>query len=163
MRAGELDLIEGHGPGSGVPLDAHGIALLLIAVLATDSLAATENRVREIANARATDRSRPPFTKTFLGTLRDTLIGNEQPNWIDLAIAQPRDVRFVTVSRTAAFAQIGFEGAGSPVLEFVGRKAGEPPLRITATLDGETFQKIAADASAIYWAAKAKLGERRRK
>src|SRR5437764_9886177 len=73
MRAGELELIEGHGPGSGVPVDAHGIALLLIAVLATDSLSATEHRVREIANSRVI-RGSPPFTKTFLGALRDTLV-----------------------------------------------------------------------------------------
>jgi hypothetical protein len=53
VRDGILEQSEGRGPGSGVQLGPYPVALLLVAVLATDSLSETADRVRIFATARS--------------------------------------------------------------------------------------------------------------
>jgi hypothetical protein len=149
VRSGAMDLIEGRGPGSGVRVDCRGIALLLIAVLATDSLSQTEQRVQEIGNAEVVNS--PDLSKTFLDTLEGSLLSS----------ALTSDVREIRVSRTAALAWIDIEYDGEiRTLEFIGQQAVEPGLRITATLVYEVFQKITEDAHDIVMATFAERKER---
>jgi hypothetical protein len=150
VRAGEMDLIEGRGPGSGVRADCRGIALLLIAVLATDSLSETERRVREIGNAEC--RINNPYLET---TVLDMLIHAL------LSSAFAADVREIRVSRTAALAWFVIEDEGEiRTLEFIGQPSAEPALRVAATLDREVFQRIADDAHDIALATIAEKKER---
>src|SRR5665213_457167 len=52
VRGGLLEIEGGRGPGSGVRVTARALALLIISVLATDSLAETASRTRKVAAAR---------------------------------------------------------------------------------------------------------------
>jgi hypothetical protein len=53
VREGMLEQSEGRGPGSGVQVGPYQVALLLVAVLATDSLSETEDKVRILATAKS--------------------------------------------------------------------------------------------------------------
>src|SRR4051794_2381170 len=71
VRAGDLELAEGRGPGSGVRADCRGIALLLLAVLATDSLSQVETRTKEMSAAKWVS-GRPYYLgETFLDVLEE--------------------------------------------------------------------------------------------
>src|SRR5579872_2549940 len=68
VRLGLLEAKEGRGPGSGVELSARALATLIIALMATDSLAETDVRVLRLASAKPAvtyDPKRPDaWTKT---------------------------------------------------------------------------------------------------
>ena len=53
VRDGILGHVEGRGPGSGVQVGPYQVALLLVAVLATDSLSETGDKVRVLATAKS--------------------------------------------------------------------------------------------------------------
>jgi hypothetical protein len=53
VRDGILEQSEGRGPGSGVHAVPYSVALLLVAVLATDSLSETTEKVRSFAAAKS--------------------------------------------------------------------------------------------------------------
>jgi hypothetical protein len=67
VRLGILTAEEGHGPGSGVKLSADGVAALLVALLATDNLSDTDDRVRLLLNSRPSSKAKSAKTdaKTF--------------------------------------------------------------------------------------------------
>jgi hypothetical protein len=52
MRSGVLPVREGRGPGSGVPLNADTLAVLVIALLSTDQLADIALRTQQLCQAR---------------------------------------------------------------------------------------------------------------
>jgi hypothetical protein len=58
VRAGILEQSEGRGPGTGVHITPDSLALLLLAVLATDSLSDTAEKVRIFAEAKSNDANR---------------------------------------------------------------------------------------------------------
>lgn len=62
VREGLLVAEPGRGPGSGVHLTAESVALLLIAILATDSLSKTGVNTRKIAEAKTTNKKPCPLT-----------------------------------------------------------------------------------------------------
>jgi hypothetical protein len=140
VRAGMLDVGEGRGPGSGVRTTAGSVALLIITVLATDSLSETEERTRQIADASpVSDDGRCPVTgmKTFLDALSSILSSK----------ARASRVQEINVSRTAARARITFRGG--PTVEFAGLRSVEPRLHVSAGLAREAFQAIAQDVYAM--------------
>jgi len=63
VRLGVLTVIEGRGPGSGVPLSADNVAALIIALAVTDNLSDTDDRVQLLCNAAPTPKPACPFTK----------------------------------------------------------------------------------------------------
>lgn len=62
MRAGLLQAESGKGPGSGAKLTAEAVALLVIAVLVTDSLSGTEDKTRVFASLKQMARRTCPVT-----------------------------------------------------------------------------------------------------
>jgi hypothetical protein len=99
VRAGLLRAKSGRGPGSGVRLTADTVALLLIAVLATDSLSDTEEKARAVANLRSA-RCWLTGTNTFWAALAAILASS------DLS----KRVRSISVTRTGPTADIYLQG-----------------------------------------------------
>ncbi len=91
VRAGILEQSEGRGPGSGVRAAPYPVALLLVAVLTTDSLSETGEKVRSFATAKSTAADgRCPVTgqQTFVEAVARVL-DTGQPHWqktIDITV-----------------------------------------------------------------------------
>ena len=95
VRDGMLEHTGGRGPGSGVQVGPYPVALLLIAVLATDSLSETAEKVRILAAAKATTADGLcPLTgeRTFVEVVARVL-DRGQPHW--------RKIMSITVRRTS--------------------------------------------------------------
>jgi hypothetical protein len=95
VRDGLLDQSEGRGPGSGVQVGPYPVALLLVAVLATDSLSETAEKVRIFAPAKSTAvGGLCPLTgkQTFVEAVARVL-DRRQPHW--------RKIESITVRRTS--------------------------------------------------------------
>jgi hypothetical protein len=104
VRARLLQAKSGRGPGSGVRLTADTVALLLIAVLATDSLSDTEEKARAVANLRSL-RCSLTGTNTFGAALAAILASN------DLS----KRVRSISVTRTGPTAEIDYQRVSDPL------------------------------------------------
>jgi hypothetical protein len=120
---------------------APAVALLLIAVLATDSLSETEARTGAIAIA-IHDPSDDQLTPH--ATFRDAVA--------DLLTSRARSAKILdlTVSRTAARAIINYrDKTASKALHFGNRETMEPALSVAATLSGDVFRQIAKDVIAM--------------
>ena len=93
VRDGILEQSEGRGPGCGVQVSPYPVALLLIAVLATDSLSETAEKVRIFATAKASDGLCPVTgEQTFVEAVARVL-DRGQPHW--------RKIENITVRRTS--------------------------------------------------------------
>ena len=102
VRDGMLDQTAGRGPGSGVKVDPYAIAILLIAVLATDSLSETVEKVRMFAAAKASNPDGLcPLTgeQTFAEAVARVL-DRDQPHW--------RQIKGITVRRTSGHCVIEY-------------------------------------------------------
>jgi hypothetical protein len=142
VRAGMLDAGEGRGPGSGVRTTATSVALLLISVLASDSLTEAEIRAGDIAAAKPSDGDQCPLTG--MRSFRDALAS------ILTLAAQSDRVIEISVSRTAARAKIVYrDGRRTKVSEFTAPGSDEPGLSVVATLASGTLKLIAARVRAI--------------
>ena len=104
VREGMLDQSAGRGPGSGVQVGPYPVALLLVAVLATDSLSETAEKVRIFAAAKASPADGLcPLTgeQTFVKAVARVLDRN-QAHW--------RKIETITVRRTSGQGVIAFGG-----------------------------------------------------
>ena len=102
VRDGLLDQSEGRGPGSGVQVGPYPVALLLVAVLATDSLSETAEKVRIFAMAKSTAAGGLcPLTgeQTFVEAVARVL-DKGQPHW--------RKIQSITVRRTSGRGLIAY-------------------------------------------------------
>ncbi len=100
VRDGMLDQRTGRGPGSGVQAGPYPVALLLVAVLATDSLSETAEKVRIFAAAGAsTADGLCPLTgeRTFVEAVARVL-DKDQPHW--------RKIQSITLRRTSGHSVI---------------------------------------------------------
>jgi hypothetical protein len=171
VRVGLLIPEKGRGPGSGVQIDAGGysVAWLLIAVLATDNLSETDQRVAEIA--RTAPRPSSGYRKTFVDALAEILT----------TLREAKSVTHVTIDRTAKSAEIGFRNQqpiafrkSEPAVSKVPRHdrlsiepgsyslAGAPAaLQVKATLSGATIAKIADDLWAMFEEAQSQAAQHR--
>jgi hypothetical protein len=152
VRADLLEFEEGRGPGSGVRTTSQSVALLIIAVLATDNLSDTAERTQAIVAAKATKQTR----QTMMGvkTLVDQLaamfacaaVGNGpiHPAMEGLRVALTGFVELV-VSRTAPYATVVYQGGAA---EF-GERTDAAPIQVTAAMGRETFLRIAGDVCSI--------------
>jgi hypothetical protein len=137
VRSGLLDAGSGWGPGSGVRTTAGSVALLLISVLASDSLTVAETRAGEIADAAPVGGDRCPLTG--MRSFRDALAS------ILTAASQSNRVIEISVSRTAARAKVVYrDGRRTKVTEFTVPGSDEPGLSVVATLASGTLKLIAA-------------------
>jgi hypothetical protein len=103
VRDGILEQSDGRGPGSGVPLGPLPVALLLVAVLATDSLTETAEKVGIFAAAKSTERDGLcPLTRrpTFVEAVAQLLDPAHQ-HW--------QKIMNVTVHRTTPAGVIRYE------------------------------------------------------
>jgi hypothetical protein len=138
VRSGALDAGDGRGPGSGVRATSPSVAMLLIAVLATDSLSETSEMVGLLAKAKTTSDSHPfKGTKTLVDTLAFMLTSK---------VWSSRIVQ-VSIVRTGCIGIIQYrEGGKLKSAEF---HTDTPPrasvLRIEAALAGNAFRAIAND------------------
>ncbi len=138
VRAGLLAAESGRGPGSGVRTTAGSVALLLISVMATESLSEAADRTREIAEARPNGGRRCPLTR--MTNFKDALAA------ILVQKALSRKPTEIVVSRTQQKAVIKFHQGESV---FLGTAAKDLGIRVEATLDQNTLRRIADDVSEI--------------
>src|SRR4051794_1188800 len=143
-RAGLLMAREGRGPGSGVRADVRGIALLLISVLATDSLTEAKQRAGEIASAQLSK-----------GSEGDSQINIHCPNFITaleyLIETDPRisrdylEVMEISVSRRSSEARMSLRRLFDEFeIEFGTASPHEPLIDVRATLSRKGFSEIRA-------------------
>ncbi len=102
VRDGLLDQSEGRGPGSGVQVGPYPVALLLVAVLATDSHSETAEKVRIFAMAKSTAAGGLcPLTgeQTFVEAVASVL-DKGQSHW--------RKIQSITVRRTSGRGLIAY-------------------------------------------------------
>jgi hypothetical protein len=89
VRLGLLYPLKGRGPGSGVPLSADGLAVLLISLAVTDNLSDMDERVRRVCDASPSLRSKCPYTRaTNFRDALSVLLGSTDKaarlNWVSV-------------------------------------------------------------------------------
>jgi hypothetical protein len=127
---GVLRAVAGRGPGSGTPLNGAGVASLIIALLAADTLQDTDERVRLLCNAKPRDAEKCPWTAeaNFQSALAAVLVSKEMS----------RSLAFLSVYRHHNRAQIGYgrpdQSFGSMFQAKTLRKQ-QPIIRISANIE----------------------------
>jgi len=158
VRAGLLTQPEGRGPGSGVPVRPYEVALLLIAVLATDSLSDTSEKVRlvSMARSRANDNACPlTGEQTFVEAVARVL---------DMSHDHWREIGSITVHRTTGAGSISYKSdlhagsykgdlhAGSSFFSAIRRapqSRGPATFIVDASLTRDLIIQIASDLKEI--------------
>jgi hypothetical protein len=154
VRARLLEMRPGRGPGSGVLATPKSLAMLLIAILATESLSETEERARVFANLKVSNfvdfgSGKPPRKvkqcpitgkRTFFDALTAAFATEDLSSVLGYIRAQRQ--RFKTS------AEIGFSGDDdrTKIIEFTSRTATIGPAGVTrlAILGRETLAAIAS-------------------
>jgi hypothetical protein len=141
VRGGLLPVESGKASGSGVRLTEESLALLLVALLATDNLSRIEECTRTFANLKSIAR-RCPFTDeaTFLAALSTILSST------DLS----KRCRGVLVSRTGPSGCVFYEKEKEPLASLFslhGRKPKPQPfgMGVDAQLPGSTLRAVASN------------------
>lgn len=142
VRSGLLASESGRGPGSGVRATSPAVGLLLIAILATDSLSETGDLAGAFAAATSTEDVHPfNSTKTLVDTL--AFFFNSRV-WSSKLME-------VSVIRSHGVAVIRYRDSGkNKTAEF--RINGQSPsaaLRIEASISGDVIRQITKDILAI--------------
>ena len=149
VRAGLLVQPQGRGPGSGVPVRPYEVALLLIAVLATDSLSDTSEKVRLVSMARSgADNNACPFTgeQTFVEAVARVL---------DRSHDQWREIVGIAVNRTTGAGSISYKGdlhGGSSFFNAIRpapNSRGPAAFIVDASLTRDVIIQIASDLKEI--------------
>jgi len=138
VRAGLLAPEEGRGPGSGVRATAPSVALLVLSVLATESLSETDARVLALADMRPIGSEECPLTRArSFGQALAALFGR---------VAQASKVTEITVSRSADRASFTYrEGRQTKTSDFAGADKAEPAISVSASLGHDLLMKISKD------------------
>jgi hypothetical protein len=147
VRAGLLDeyIEQGRGPGSGARDTGESVALLLISVLAAESLSDAAARAKLIAETAPIGVKSCPLTKhkKFYDALAAILLSR----------VMSTKVISLTVSRTHPHASIKYRhelhkpasGANIHVIEFGESPTAKAGIRVDATLEGDALRTIAKD------------------
>jgi hypothetical protein len=138
VELGVMKFFGSRGPGSGTPLDGSGVAALVIALLAADTLQDTDIRVREICRAKPKDADKCPWTgeADFQSALAAVLVSKEKAE----------SLRSVSVQRYNNHAALGF-GHPNEVLGSVFESRAPQPrsvIRISADIEASRFRRLAA-------------------
>ena len=143
VRAGLLQGETGRGPGSGVRATPNSMAMLLITLLASDSLSETENRAKVFAKLKSvTDGDWKPTRcsltdkPTFASALA-CVLGSKSLS---------EKVFAVMVSRNGPSASIFYRGEGANVQSLFGnfkpRPAAAGVIDVQAQIDGHRLRLI---------------------
>jgi hypothetical protein len=138
VELGVMKFVGSRGPGAGTPLDGSGVAALVIALLAADTLHDTDIRVREICRAKPNDADKCPWTgeADFQSALAAVLVSKERAE----------SLRSVSVQRYNNHAALGY-GHPNEVLGSVFVSRGPLPrsaIRISADIDAARLRGLAA-------------------
>jgi hypothetical protein len=146
VREGILEQSEGHGPGSGVPLSHYSVALLLVAVLVTDSLSETADEVRIFATAKSIEADGVcslTRKRTFVEAIA-LILDSAHEHW--------RKLISITMHRTRAAAVINYEGDNGSMrsrfaaeLEVDTKRKAATKLLVDATLTRDLMLAITID------------------
>jgi hypothetical protein len=142
VRVGILDAGDKRGPGSGVRATSPAVALLILAILATDSLSETGDIVGVLATAKTSNASHPfKHAKALVDVLAFILTSKV---WSSRIVE-------ITVGRTLRTATIKYRETGKvKSVEFLAHpQTPAAAVRIDATISGPAFQAIAKDVWAI--------------
>lgn len=141
VRSGLLAQSDGRGPGSGVRATNGSIALLLITILATDSLSETNERTITIGAAKAVDGVCPLTKMPVFSHAIATIL---------TSAAKSSRVADISVVRTNGIARIRYrERTKLLISEFRATDAKAGDLNIEAALSGLVLQAIAKDVIAM--------------
>jgi hypothetical protein len=157
VRAGLLAQAEGRGPGSGVRATARSVALLLIAVLASDTLADSAERAKAIAAAKTLN-----LEKRGRGKRRPAdALSRPGSSFADALTAMltvkglAEEIEEVVVLRAESRALIRHALDNGQMWEAdfwppgTRRLGPTPAFSTSATLSGEALSEIARDVQAI--------------
>jgi hypothetical protein len=111
VRAGLLHSSGGRGPGSGVRATADAIALLLISLLATDSLSETAKRTKALANLKSVT-GRCPLTS--------------KRTFIDAVTAALQDSSFLGITAIRIDPKTEPKPQAQATIMYMPRRAGDP-------------------------------------
>ena len=137
FRGGLIKSEAGRGPGSGVRATPQSVAMLLISLLATDSLSEAEERTRLVASLKSRSKRCPLTGKRNFGDALSAILSSEE-----LAAR----IFGIAVDRTAAATWAAFAFPKRPKLDapvpsdnFQDSEFGEypkniPGLRVTTNL-----------------------------
>jgi hypothetical protein len=146
VRAGLLTQPQGRGPGSGVPVRPYEVALLVIAVLASDSLSDTSEKVRLVSMARSSANNNAcPLTgeQTFVEAVARVL-DRSHDHW--------RKIVSITVHRTTGAGSISYKGdrdAGGSFFNPIRRASQSRGPAVDASLTRDLIIEIASDLKEI--------------
>jgi hypothetical protein len=147
VKLGLLSAAPGRGPGSGVPLSADNVAVMIICVLASDSLSDVDQRVIALCNAPPdihTAMNRFRWDKIGRPTFRSEisrLLSGDQLQWRPT----PRTFRGIRVSRCWRGQIIHGLGALQPIDFFVDERdhyVSDREISITAEIEKEMLDKL---------------------
>lgn len=147
VKLGLLDAAPGRGPGSGVPLSADNVAVMIICVLATESLSDVDERVTALCNAApdvhlAMNRLRweKIGKPTFRSEISRLLVG-DQLKWRPSADF----FRGIRVSRCWRGQIVHGRGGLQPIDFFVDESrqyVSDREISITAEIEKEMLDKL---------------------
>ena len=136
VTLGALDVVKGRGPGSGTALNAHGVAGILIALLAADTLQDTDQRVLDLCRAPPREGKCPLTGATDFQSAVATVLASRK---------QSKNLRGLIVYRPHR-AQIlygGFSESHGSVFD-VPKPTNSGTIRISARLDAANARQISA-------------------
>lgn len=135
VRAGLLEFVPGHGPGSGVRATPESISVLLIGMLATMSLSEAADKAREIMSAQAAHGGCPLTGAT---TFKDALAAILSKERLAKRITELR------VTATHGLAEIVYGRTGKSV--FTGSMPDLPPgIQVTIRDEKSMFTGPTSD------------------
>ncbi|MGO4513243.1 hypothetical protein CT676_35990 [Bradyrhizobium sp. MOS001] len=149
---GVLKVVEGRGPGSGTPLDGSGVAAIIIALLAADTLQDTDIRVRAFCRATPFEDIPPDYRpgKSRKDFDRCPWTGETNLQSALAAVLMSREkaesLGSFTVHRHNNTASLTF---GRPNASFASLFASSAPqprsaIRISADIEAASIRRLAA-------------------
>jgi hypothetical protein len=142
VRAKVLPTPAGRGRGNGLPATAENVALMLMAIMATDNLSETDGRVKKLADAKVIT-STPGSGCAFTGarTFKTAVVEILKSEKLLGAVVS------INVSREDLLAQIYYypEGPHSlyfPSVSSFGRMGSRPMLEVDAKVQGDIVRAI---------------------
>jgi hypothetical protein len=117
VRHGIMKPIVGRGPGSGVEGTPENLALLIVAILATDNLSDTDDRVLKLAGAAFSDKRRKVCPLTGASTFGQALtliLAADRLAWAPNILVSRTSLSASIISVKASYKAADFSQFGSP-------------------------------------------------
>ncbi|MGY3117904.1 hypothetical protein ACVWXQ_001841 [Bradyrhizobium sp. S3.14.4] len=138
VELGVMKFVGSRGPGSGTPLDGSGVAAMIIALMAADSLQDTDIRVRAFCRATPVDGDRCPWTgaANLQSALAAVLMSREKAeSLVSFTVHRHNNTASLTYGRpNDSFGSVFASSAPRP------RSA----IRISADIEAANIRRLAA-------------------